>query len=146
MNNKTVGIAHWSFWVIGAIMLLWNVMGSMNFLWQMSADANTLATFPETHRAIIEGRPVWATGGFAIAVFGGALGCILLLLKKAAAYYLFVAALLGVTVTIIHTIRIAGSVIDFSYLEIFVMILLPFVVAAFLIWYSKLAESKAWIS
>jgi hypothetical protein len=38
---------------------------------------------PETHRAIIDTRPAWATGEFAVAVFGGALGCLLLLLKKA---------------------------------------------------------------
>ena len=30
--------------------------------------------------------------------------------------------------------------------EISMMILMPLVVAAFLIWYSKLAESKGWIS
>jgi hypothetical protein len=99
-----------------------------------------------SHRAIIEGRPVWATGGFAIAVFGGALGCLLLLLRKSAAYYLFIASLLGVIVTMTHTLGIASSTIDFSPFEILMMILMPLVVAAFLIWYSKWTESKGWIS
>lgn len=146
MNNKTVGSVHWSFWVIGAVMLIWNVMGAVNFVWQMNADADVLASFPETHRAIIEGRPVWATGGFAITVFVGALGCLLLLLRKSAAYYLFIVSLLGVIVTMLHTIRIASSTTDFSPLELFVMILMPVVVAAFLVWYSKLSERKGWVS
>ncbi len=144
MNDKATGGVHWSFWVVGAIALVWHVMGSLNYLMQTNADF--VATLPETHRAIINGRPVWATGGFAMAVFGGALGSLLLLLRKSVAIYLFVAALLGVVLTMIHTARIASSVIDFSAVEIIVMVLLPFVVAAALIWYSSWAKSKGWIS
>jgi len=144
MNDETVGRVHWSFWAIGAVALVWNVMGVINFFMQMNADA--LASFPESHRAIVVGRPAWATGAFAIAVFGGALGCLLLLLRKPAAYYLFIASLLGVIVQLIHTLGIARPAIDFSPLEILMIILMPLVVAAFLIWYSKWAESKAWIS
>jgi len=59
---------------------------------------------------------------------------------------LFIASLLGVIVQLIHTLGIAGSTIDFSPFEILMIILMPPVVAAFLIWYSKWAESKGWIS
>ena len=144
MNDETVGGVHWSFWAIGAVTLIWNVMGVINFFVQMNADA--LASFPESHRAIIEGRPAWATGAFAVAVFGGALGCLLLLLRKSAAYYLFIASLLGVIVQLIHTLGIASSTIDFSPFDILMIILMPLVVAAFLIWYPKWAESKGWIT
>jgi hypothetical protein len=140
MNDETVGSVHWSFWVIGAIALIWNVLGGVNFFVQMNAAV--VASFPETHRAIIEGRPLWATGGFALAVFGGALGCILLLLRKSAAFYLFIASLLGVIVTMTHAL---GAGIDFGLSEIVGIILMPLVVAAFLIWYSKWAESKGWV-
>lgn len=143
MNDETVARVHWSFWAVGVFALAWNVLGSVNFFAQMNADL--VASFPETHRAIIEGRPIWATGGFAIAVFGGALGGLLLLLRKLAAFYLFVASLVGTVVTMIHTIGIASSTIDFSPPEIFVMIVLPLVVAALLTWYSKRAERKGWI-
>jgi len=141
MNDKTVGSVHWSFWVIGAIALIWNVMGVINFFVQMNPDV--LAAYRESERAIVEGRPLWATIGFAIAVFGGALGCLLLLLRKSAAYYLFVASLLGVIVTMTHAL---GVGIDFGLGEILGIILMPLVVAVFLIWYSKQAKSKGWIS
>ena len=141
MNDNTVGGVHWSFWAIGAIALIWNVMGVINFFVQMNPDV--LAAYRESERAIIEGRPAWATGAFAIAVFGGALGCLLLLLRKSAAYYLFIASLLGVIVTMTHTL---GVGIDFGLGEILGSILMPLVVAVFLIWYSKQAESKGWIS
>src|SRR5438445_8789496 len=134
-TNETVGGVHWSFWAIGAVTVVWNVMGVINFFMQMNADA--LASFPESHRAIVVGRPAWATGAFAIAVFGGALGCLLLLLRKPAAYYLFIASLLGVVVQLIHTLGVASSTIGFSSFAVLMIILMPPVVAAFLDCFSK---------
>ncbi len=140
MNDKIVGV-HWSFWIIGVVALVWNFMGVINYFVQMNPDV--LAGYSGSARAIIEGRPAWATAGFAIAVFGGALGCLLLLLRKQAAYYLFIASLLGVIVTMTHALGIG---IDFSLFEIFMMILMPLVVAVFLVWYSKRAVNRGWIS
>jgi hypothetical protein len=48
-------------------------------------------------------------------------------------------------VTMIHTIDVASSKIDFSTVEIGVMVLAPLMVAAFFIWYSKQVEGKSWI-
>ena len=140
MNDEKVGGVHWSFWAIGAVALIWNVMGVINYFVQMNPDV--VAAYREAERALIDGRPAWATGAFAIAVFGGALGCLLLLLRKSAAYYLFIASLLGVIVTMTHTL---GVGIDFGLGEILGIILMPLAVAAFLIWYSKWAQSKGWI-
>ena len=144
MKDESATGVHWSFWAISAIGLIWNVLGGVNFFMQM--DADIVSALPETHRAIIIGRPIWATGGFAVIVFGGALGCLLLLLRKSVASSVFIVSLLGGIVTIIHTINIASSTIRFSPSEIFVMILMPLVVAAFLVWYSKSAEKKNWIN
>lgn len=138
MNDKSTCGVHWSFWVISAVTLIWNVMGGINFFMQMNPDA--LADYPEAARSLVEGRPAWATGAFAIAVFGGALGCLLLLLRKSVAYYVFIASFLGVIVTNIHTFGVTRST------EIWVSSLMSLVVAVFLIWYSKRAERKNWIS
>ena len=143
MNNVKVRNVHWSFWLIAILALLWNVGGSINYIMQMNLEY--VATLPESHRAIIEGRPVWATGGFAIGVFGGALGSLILLFKKSSALYVFIASLLGIIVTMIHTVNVANNKIDFSSIEIFVMILLPIIVAAILIWYTKQSMTKNWI-
>ena len=138
MSDETVGGVHWSFWAIGAVTLIYNVAGVMNFLVQMNAD--TVSNMPEQYREIVEGRPAWATGAFAVAVFGGALGCLLLLLRKSAASYLFIASLLGAIVTMIHTLGIADSNIGPVIGN-----LVQLVVMAFLIWYSKQSDSKGWI-
>ena len=138
MNDKTVGGIHWSFWIIIVVTLIFNVMGVINYFVQMNADS--LASFPEKYRPIIEGRPAWATAAFAIAVFGGSLGSLLLLLRKSAAIYVLIASLLGVIVTMMHIFGVAGL----RSFEIWIGVLMQLVVTAFLIWYSKLAESKGW--
>jgi len=144
MNETAPVKVHWSFWLIGVIALTWHVLGSANYLMQMNSEI--VSGLPDTHRAVIEGRPAWATGGFAVAVFGGAIASLLLLLRKSAAFYVFIASLLGVLVTMVHTARIAGSVAAFGGSEIFVMIMLPIIVALLFTWYSRYAERRNWIS
>jgi len=144
MNETTATKAHWSFWVISIFSLLWNIGGSINYL--MQTNPEFVATLPDTHKAIIEGRPIWATGGFALGVFGGAVGCLLLLFKKYVSLYLFIISFVGIVVTMIHTINVANSPVSFTAAEIFIMIALPLIVAALLIWYTVSVKRKGWIS
>jgi hypothetical protein len=113
-------------------------MGVANFIVQM--DADSLASFPEYYRSIIEGRSAWATAAFAIAVFGGSLGCLLLLLKKSVASYALSVSLLGVIISMMHIFVMAG----FNSFDVWIGVLMQLVVTVFLIWYSKRAESKSW--
>ena len=138
MNDKNVSGVHWSFWVIGAIGLVFNLMGCMNFISQMNADI--VASMPEAYRAIVESRPAWGTGAFAIAVFGGALGCLLLLLRKSAAFYVLIASLVGAVAAQFPLVGMAGFPV-----EALIGGLSQVVIGAFLTWYSKRVERKGWI-
>lgn len=113
-------------------------MGSINFIMQMNPDM--LANYPEAAQSLIASRPMWATGAFAVAVFGGAFGEVLLLLKNSSAYYIFIASFLGVIVANIHTFNVSSSV------DIWIGSLMSLVVAVFLIGYTKLVKRKGWIS
>lgn len=141
MGEKSVESVHWSFWVIGIVALIWNAMGGINFFMQM--DADVLATYPESHRAVVEGRPLWATGGFAVSVFIGAIGGLLLLLKNPAAYYMFIASFLGTVVTMIHTIMVTSGIGAFDIIS---MVVMPIAVAAFMVRYSGWVARKGWVS
>ncbi len=129
---------HWSFWVICIAALIWNIMGSINFVMQMNPEM--VAKFPEDAQSLIKSRPLWATIAFAVAVFGGVLAEILLLLKKATAYYLFIASFVGVIITNIHTFEVSSAI------DIWVGSFMSFVIAAFLIWYTKYVQRKGWIN
>lgn len=136
--NKSNVKPHWSFWLICVIALVWNGMGCMNFVTQM--NAKMLANFPEAAKALVETRPTWATAAFALAVFGGLVGDVLLILRKSIAIHLFVLSLFGVIVTNIHTIQVTSD------MGILVGSIMSLVVAAFLIWYTKTAQQKNWLS
>jgi len=116
-------------------------MGCINFFVQM--NPGLVASYRENEQAIITGRPIWATVAFAIAVFGGALGCLLLLIKKSIAFYFFITSLLGVVVTMVHTFSIG---IELGIGEVIGIVIAPLMVAVFLIWYSKYVQNKGWIS
>ncbi len=140
MKDKPVDSAHWSFWLIGVVTLVFNGMGAINFFVQINADS--LASFPEFYHPIIEGRPAWATAAFAGAVFGGALGCLLLLLRKSVAFYVLIASLFGVIVSMIHIFLVTGL----SSMEVWMGVLMQIIVTVFLIWYSKYTQNKGWIN
>ena len=140
MSKAVVDRVHWSFWLIVVAGLIFNLMGVLNFASQMSADG--LKSMPQNYRVIIESRPIWATGAFAIAVFAGVLGCLLLLAKKSAAIYVFFLSLAGTIVATIHFHVIAG----FYATGAIIGSLSQLLVVIFLIWYSKRAASKSWIN
>jgi hypothetical protein len=139
MNDKVARRVHWSFWPIVVVGLVFNLMGCANFLSQMSADM--VASMPEAYRAIVETRPAWATVAFAIAVFGGALGGSLLLLRKSIAYYVLIASLIGAAGAQLPLLGMA----DFP-VEAMLGGLSQLVVGAFLVWYAKWAERRGWVN
>ena len=84
------------FWVISVIALLWNIMGVMAYLADAYMSVETLAELSQEQRMLYESRPAWATGAFALAVWGGLIGSIGLLLRKKWAYILFIISLIAV--------------------------------------------------
>ncbi|MFN3727684.1 MAG: hypothetical protein ACK4SZ_15430 [Allosphingosinicella sp.] len=69
------------FWIVVGVALLWNLLGVTAYL----AEAFGMAQ-SEAHRALVDVRPAWATAAYAVAVFGGSLGCIALLARRRAAF------------------------------------------------------------
>lgn len=138
MNAKIANQVHWSFWVIGAVGLVFNLMGSMNYISQMNAEM--VASMPDAYRAMVESRPAWGTGAFAIAVFGGVLGCLLLLLKKSTAVYVLIVSLVGAVIAQVPFLGMTDLPV-----EAWIGWSSQLIVAAFLIWYSKWTNGKGWI-
>ena len=131
---------HWSFWLIAIISLLWNGMGAANFLVQMIPG--TTDAYRESEQAIIANRPLWATFAFAVAVFGGTLGAVLLILKKWLAYPAFAVSLIGVAVTIVQSL-FSGA--ELSTGEFIGIVLMPFLLGAVFVIYAKWAIRWGWL-
>ena len=140
-----MGGAPRSFLVVGLVVLLWNLMGVSVYLMQVTMSAETLALLPEAERILMESLPAWATGAFAIAVFGGLLGCVGLLLKKAWSVPVFLVSLIAIVVQFAHWLFMTNSREVYGS-EVFIMPALVTLVGAFLVWYSRGAKAKGWLS
>jgi hypothetical protein len=69
----------WHLWLIGIIGGLWSLMGVVSFmLTQMNVEA-VMSRFPPQQREYFESLPWWAVAFWTIGVFGGVIGCVLLL-------------------------------------------------------------------
>jgi len=133
------------FWIVAVLALLWNAMGVMAYFAQVMITPEALTALPEAERALYENIPAWVTGAFAVAVFGGTLGCLALLLKKGVAHILFLISLIGIIAQMSYNVFIskAMEVYGPGGLAMPVMVL---VVGLVLIFLTKSAKSKGWIS
>ncbi|MGY3794325.1 hypothetical protein [uncultured Aquimarina sp.] len=141
--NTNIKIPIW-FWIISVIALLWNLMGVMAYLAQAYMTDEILKTMPEADQNFYNNIPAWVTAVFAIAVFSGTLGSIALLIKKKWAIILFIISLVTVLAQQFYNFFIQDFVAltgQRIYMPICIVVF-----GAFLIWFSKYANNKGWIS
>ena len=133
-----------SFWITSGLLLVWNLMGVMAYLMQVTMSNETLDALPEAQRDLYLNTPAWATAAFAVAVFGGTLGCVFLLIRKSWAVPIFILSLMGIATQMFHAFVLSPA------LEVLgagglVMPVLVTAGAIFLIWYARKAQSMGWI-
>lgn len=106
---------------LAIIGLLWNLLGVLSYLFytvliDKMMTPEVLDAMPEADRANVEAQlellastPAWATGAYAIAVFGGLLGCILMIMRRNLAVPVLGLSLGGVLVQNAHNFVVANT-------------------------------------
>ena len=133
------------FWVISSIALVWNLMGVFNYLDQAFMTDKILETLPKEQQILYQDVPAWVTAAFAIAVFPGTLGSLLLLLKKKIATTFFIISFLGIVGQMSYGLLIDQNSDSYGPMGI----AMPIIIIAFggyLIWYSRKANEHRWLS
>ncbi|MCB0459514.1 MAG: hypothetical protein KDC74_05810 [Flavobacteriaceae bacterium] len=133
------------FWIISVIALLWNAMGVNAYIQQAYKTDSFKAMYTEEQLDMIANTPAWATAAFAVAVFGGILGSLGLLLRKKWAKSLFLLSLLGIIVQMTYNLFISKAMEVYGPGAV-IMPILVLVVGVFLLWYSKKAIAKKWLA
>ncbi len=134
-----------AYWIIAVIAFIWNVMGVMAYLAQAYMTDEAKQLLPEAERTLYDNVPAWATAAFALAVFGGLLGALSLLLRKKIANLLFTVSLVGIIVQMSYNFFISNSI------EVYgpggmIMPIMILVLGIFLFMYSKSATTKGWLN
>lgn len=144
MSDNHSSIAPKWFLIVGIVALIWNLMGVAAYVMQVMMTPQDLAALPEAQRAVYEVTPAWATAAFAIAVNFGALGCLLLILKRKLAFPVLLLSLLGVVAQMTYVFLLSNS------FEVFgpggmIMPFMVLVVAIYLVTLARSATTKGWL-
>jgi hypothetical protein len=139
MEMSTVIGARAPVWlrIVAALGLIWNCFGIYNYL----LTVGVVGGGP----SLAGGMPAWVTGAFAIAVFGGALGCLGLLMLKRWSKLLLLLSLLGVLAMDLWMFVLSGARAAMPPGELGVTICVV-VVAVLLVWLAYSSDRKGWLS
>lgn len=88
-------------WIVGALALLWNGFGAYDYVMTRMHNMAYIAQSmpgvdPNAALAWIQGMPLYAQIGWALGVWGGLLGSVLLLLRSRYALWAFALSMLGI--------------------------------------------------
>ena len=139
--TKTPG-RPWHLWVIGIIGVLWSSIGVISFvLTQMNVEA-VMSRFPPQQREYFESFPFWAVAFWAIGVFGGAIGCLLLLFKNRLAFRVLLASVIGAIVSSLGGLLFLGGMKVMAETGALGFTVFPVIFAALLAYYARAMSRK----
>jgi hypothetical protein len=92
----------WHLWVTGTLALLWNCVGAFDYVMTQMRNASYLSSFTPEQLAYVDSFPKWVVATWALSVWGGVVGSILLLLRKRLAVPVFAISLAAMVPTFFY--------------------------------------------
>lgn len=146
MSDAATGKPPLSFWIVAGIALAWNLIGLFMYYSGVSATPEQLqAVYSPEQYAAIEATPVWVTSAFAIATTFGVIASVVLLLRRAAAFPLFVVSFVALLVQDLYLFLLSDSLAVFGS-SLLVIQGSVFLGGIIWVWYSRLARNRGWIA
>ena len=133
------------FWLISTLALIWNLIGVFNYLTQAFMTDEILASLPQDQQLMYQEVPAWVTAAFAVAVFSGTIGAVLMLLKKKIATTFFILSFIGIISQMSYGLLINENTDSYGPMGL-LMPLMIISIGGYLIWYSKKAAEYTWLS
>lgn len=121
--------------------VLWMAAGCANYLYQVTLDP---AALPLDQRAMIEAAPTWMYAAFAIAVWVGLAGAVMLLLRRKLAESLLLVSFLAVLV------QFSGYFLDPEMRQVMGsdMLLVPIIIVALgwtIFMFARHSRMRGWL-
>ena len=133
-SDKQTISTPWHLWLVGIVALLWSCMGAFDYYMTQTRNESYMSHFTPEQVEFFYGFPAWLVAFWAIAVWGGVIGAVLLLLRKRVAVWVFLASLVSMVITAIHNygfsngMEVMGDAFSLGFTAvIFVLALLFFV-------------------
>jgi hypothetical protein len=103
--------APWHLWLVGAVALLWNGYGGYDYVMSKTQGEAYYRQMGATDAqvAFMTGYPFWMNVVYAIGIWGGVLGAVLLLARSKYAFHSLAASLGAYVVSLVYTYALADG-------------------------------------
>ena len=129
------------FWAGAVMALLWEAFGCFMYVSQVTTDP---ATLPIDQRTMWEVSPSWMIAAYAIAVWVGLIGAVLLLMRRKLSVPVLLVSLLAVVVQFSALVLVPQLRETTPSDALLVPVII--VIACYVIWqFSKLADRRGWL-
>lgn len=129
-------------WIVGGLGLIWNAVGAFDYLMTQTRNESYMSQFSPEQLDFFYSFPAWVVGAWAIAVWGGLFGTLLLLLRKSLAVSIFLISVLAMISTTIHNYVFSnGMEISGDFLSLLFTAVI-FLIALGLLFYSRAMKKR----
>ena len=132
------------FRIVALLAVLWNCIGVWTYLSKVGV-APPMMEMTADETALAASMPTWATAGFAVAVFGGLLGSLGLLLGKAWARMLLILSLLGMLVQFGWWLLMSGAMERMGGSSA-AMPAIVVLIGLLLVWLAGMGVKRGWLT
>lgn len=131
----------WHLWAIGILALLWNGFGAADYTMTQLENRSWFATMgfsdiqTDAMLAYLDAAPMWTHAAWALGVWGGVLGAVLLLLRNRLAVAAFAVSLGGAALGLINhlTAQVPEELAEMAQSPVMYVVV---VIAIALLWYA----------
>ncbi|HUP67218.1 MAG TPA: hypothetical protein VM145_03275 [Sphingomicrobium sp.] len=129
-------------WIVGILAVLWNAFGCYDYLMTNLHNAAYLAAFPADQLAYFDSLPSWLTAFWALGVWCGLAGGLLLLARSRHAVLAFAVSVLGIVISFGYQMFATEMPASMKQGVGGAMPWVIFIVGLFLLWYARSAEKQ----
>jgi hypothetical protein len=129
-------------WIVGILALLWNAFGALDYVMTQTRNAEYLANYTDPQRIYFESFPIWMEAAWALGVWGGLLGALLLLARSRWAVAAFGASLIGLAVSTFYQYVLNSPPADMQTTGMMAMNLAIWAICIFLFGYARAMRAK----
>jgi hypothetical protein len=132
----------WHLWLVGILGFLWSSGGAFDYLMTQTRNEGYMSSFTPEQLDFFFGFPTWVVAFWALAVWGGVLGTVLLLLRKRLAVGVLLVSFLSMVVTTIHNLFLSNGmeVMGDPFSMVFSALIFLFALGLFL--YARAMKNK----
>ena len=133
------------FMVAAVAALAWNLIGVAMFAMHYTMSPEALAALPAEQQSLYAAMPDWTWLAYGVAVVAGALGSLMLVLRRRVATWLLLASLVAVVAQFAWQAFLSEAVALLGAVPALALPLFIVVAAALVYWLARHAAARGWL-